>query len=109
MNLPYILWVAAYNTTFLLAYLILDLVLFPSPLSSTVYDPTSGLKVRARVPSIAAASGSRVRGSAPELLDAINRNGLAFFLIVRRYLLSLRNGKLMRSCCLFRRISPPVR
>ncbi|KAI0318210.1 GWT1-domain-containing protein [Amylostereum chailletii] len=83
VNLPYILWVAAYNTTFLLAYLILDLIFFPSPLSKSIYDPTSGLKVHAR-----AGAGLEGRDGhtqdlahAPDLLEAINRNGLLFFLL----------------------------
>ncbi|KAJ3542969.1 hypothetical protein NM688_g5917 [Phlebia brevispora] len=46
VNLPYIIWVSAFNTTFLLGYLVLDLVYFPSPLSRSVYSPTSKLKVQ---------------------------------------------------------------
>ena len=41
VNLPYILWVAAYNTTAILGYFALDLLFFPRP---ERYDPTSGLK-----------------------------------------------------------------
>jgi len=82
-NLSYILWVAAFNTTFLFGYLLLDLFFFPSPLSKSIYSPTSKLKVQAD-------SGSLERnhllqqpleGNPPVLLEAINRNGLVLFLI----------------------------
>lgn len=43
-NLPYILWIAGFNTSFLLGYLLLDLYFFPSPLVKSHYDPTSKLK-----------------------------------------------------------------
>ncbi|OXG78063.1 GPI-anchored wall transfer protein 1 [Cryptococcus neoformans var. grubii Br795] len=56
-NAPYVFWVAAYNTTFLLGYLLLTHII-PSPTSSQ----TS--------PSILV----------PPLLDAMNKNGLAIFL-----------------------------
>ena len=79
----YILWVSAYNTTFLLLYLVLDLILFPSPLSKSVYDPNSGLKVHSRAAAFEVANASaKAEGTAPVLLDAINRNGLVFFLVV---------------------------
>ncbi|VDB96676.1 unnamed protein product [Peniophora sp. CBMAI 1063] len=82
VNLRYILWVSAYNTTFLLLYLVLDLILFPSPLSKSVYDPNSGLKVHSRAAAFEMARAStKAEGTAPALLDAINRNGLAFFLV----------------------------
>jgi phosphatidylinositol glycan class W len=50
-SLSYILWVAAYNTTFLFGYLVIEICLF-SPTGSPV----------------------------PPLLEAINANGLAVFL-----------------------------
>lgn len=56
-NAPYVFWVAAYNTTFLLGYLLLTHII-PSSISSQ----TS--------PSILV----------PRLLDAMNKNGLAVFL-----------------------------
>ena len=86
VNLPYILWVAAYNTSFLLGYLLLDLVFFPSPLSKSVYSPTSKLKVQPD--PILLNHGRRDNRAfdgtlvAPALLEAINRNGLLFFLLV---------------------------
>ncbi|KAH9015069.1 GWT1-domain-containing protein [Lactarius hengduanensis] len=59
VNLPYIMWVAAYNTTFLLCYMLLDLAFFPTPLAKSTYSPVS----------------------APPLLEAINQNSLAVFLL----------------------------
>ncbi|GJE93137.1 GWT1-domain-containing protein [Phanerochaete sordida] len=82
VNLRYIIWVAAFNTTFLLGYLLLDLVFFPSPLSKSVYSPTSKLKVQ---PDTVLLGRDRTDGrtalGAPALLEAINRNGLVFFLL----------------------------
>lgn len=49
--MPYVLWVAAYNTTFLFGYLVIEISLFSS-------------------------GGNAV----PPLLEAINKNGLAVFL-----------------------------
>ncbi|EKM57256.1 uncharacterized protein PHACADRAFT_172903 [Phanerochaete carnosa HHB-10118-sp] len=82
VNLRYTIWIAAYNTTFLLGYLLLDLVFFPSPLSRSVYSPTSKLKVQ---PDTVLMNHDRTDGrgtpSAPALLEAVNRNGLLFFLL----------------------------
>ncbi|PCH36925.1 hypothetical protein WOLCODRAFT_127895 [Wolfiporia cocos MD-104 SS10] len=83
-NLQYIVWVAAYNTTFLLGYLCLDLLFFASPFSKSIYDPNSKLKVRPD-PTVLDKRAGRKRevegGSAPALLDAINLNGLVLFLV----------------------------
>ncbi|KDQ51682.1 hypothetical protein JAAARDRAFT_163439 [Jaapia argillacea MUCL 33604] len=84
VNLPYILWVAAYNTTFLLGYLLLDLFFFPSPLSKSTYSPTSKLKVpkdSARLDAVGTDHLIKQLPKAPALLEAINKNGLALFLL----------------------------
>ncbi len=93
VNLPYIAWVAAYNTTVLLCYLLLDLAFFPTPFSKSTYSPVSGLKVVRRpsnsddnVPDSASTPLIMPGPSpmpAPPLLEAINRNSLAVFLLVR--------------------------
>jgi phosphatidylinositol glycan class W len=57
-NLPYVVWVAAFNTTFLGLYLILHLVL----------DPSGGEE--------------EGEAKAPAIFEAINRNGLVVFLVV---------------------------
>ncbi|KAH9903179.1 GWT1-domain-containing protein [Cubamyces lactineus] len=86
VNIQYIIWVAAYNTTFLLGYLVLDLFFFPSPLSKSIYSPTSKLKVHPDPDMLKATRHMRGRelsagGSAPALLEAINKNGLVLFLL----------------------------
>ena len=117
VNLPYIAWVAAYNTTVLLCYFLLDLAFFPTPLSKSTYAPVSGLKVirrpnnsheqdsdstststrtspspsmslhRAHASGLPSGTMTPVTGPspmpAPALLEAINRNSLAIFLLVR--------------------------
>ncbi|KAH9971554.1 GWT1-domain-containing protein [Lactifluus volemus] len=103
VNLPYIAWVAAFNTTILLSYLLLDLAFFPTPLAKSTYSPVSGLKVVRQPSSRSVVSPTRAvpfppsvpPGSPttptqgpcpmppPVLLDAINRNSLVVFLIVR--------------------------
>ena len=102
-NLPYVVWTAAFNTTFLTGYLVLDLVFFPSPLSKSVYSPHSKLKVHP-APDVLGARGRAERAgkgggagagvgvgaaSAPVLLEAINKNGLVLFLLVRPFALCL--------------------
>ncbi|KAH9848063.1 GWT1-domain-containing protein [Lenzites betulinus] len=86
VNVQYIIWVAAYNATFLLGYLALDLFFFPSPLSKSVYSPTSKLKVHLDPDTLKATRHARSRdfsagASAPPLLEAINKNGLVLFLL----------------------------
>ncbi|PIL36018.1 hypothetical protein GSI_01678 [Ganoderma sinense ZZ0214-1] len=99
-NLQYVVWIAACNTTFILGYLVLDLAFFPSPLSRSVYSPTSKLKLHpdprllsatrpAGVAGVGAGAdrmretgtGAEAGGGAPLLLEAINKNGLVLFLL----------------------------
>ena len=83
------LWIAAFNTSFIFGYLSLDLFFFPSPGTRSVYSATSKLKVpaekvQARVSSVHAAEAEKAGGSGPPaLLDAINKNSLVLFLLVR--------------------------
>ncbi|TFL07672.1 GWT1-domain-containing protein [Pterulicium gracile] len=79
-NLPYILWVAAYNASFILGYLALDMVFFPAPYSRSIYDPTSKLKLKPSEESLSARDTTQTP-SAPLLLEAINKNGLVIFLL----------------------------
>jgi phosphatidylinositol glycan class W len=87
-NLPYVFWVAAYNISFTLAYiLILDLFFFPGPkprkipghLKSPTVDYGQGHFQQAP---------AEVEGNPPELLEAINKHGLALFLVVGGLILS---------------------
>ena len=85
MNLPYILWIAAYNVSFVLGYLALDLAFFASPLSRSTYSPYSKLKVHPPAePAALRAKDARAaaEAGAPPLLEAINTNGLVLFLLV---------------------------
>ncbi|TFY51306.1 hypothetical protein EVJ58_g10637 [Rhodofomes roseus] len=85
VNLQYILWIAAYNVTFLLGYMCLDLAFFASPFSRSTYSPYSKLKVQPDPAMLKKDErhGIAAEGSAPALLEAINRNGLSLFLLVR--------------------------
>ncbi|ODN81579.1 GPI-anchored wall transfer protein 1 [Cryptococcus amylolentus CBS 6039] len=58
-NTPYVLWVAAYNTSFLLGYLLLSHFLPTQPTSSSSSSPSS----------------------VPPLLEAMNKNSLVIFLV----------------------------
>ncbi|EMD36738.1 hypothetical protein CERSUDRAFT_83761 [Gelatoporia subvermispora B] len=82
VNLQYIIWVAAYNTSFLFGYLLLDLLFFASPLSKSMYSPTSKLKVHPDTEFLSQRENRKqdVARGAATLLEAINRNGLALFL-----------------------------
>lgn len=89
VNLPYVFWIAAYNVSFVLGYLSLDLAFFASPLSRSTYSPYSKLKVhppdpaalRGRTHTHKDARGPGDAG-APALLEAVNKNGLVLFLLV---------------------------
>ncbi|KAK0203575.1 GWT1-domain-containing protein [Desarmillaria ectypa] len=70
VNLSYILWVAAYNTSFILGYLLMDIYFYPSPSKSKYNRQQDDQDV---LPS-------RVAVSAP-LFEAINKNGLVLFLL----------------------------
>lgn len=90
--MPYVFWVAAYNISFTLAYiLILDLFFFPG---------TKPRKVPHHLKSPTLDYGQmqmqqqyqqpvEVEGNPPELLEAINKHSLALFLIVCVVLLLL--------------------
>jgi phosphatidylinositol glycan class W len=59
-NMPYVFWTAAFNTTFLLGYLVLEIMSTDSDFATDNVNPV------------------------PPLLDAINQNGLIVFLMVSR-------------------------
>lgn len=77
---------AAFNTSFILAYFLLDLFFFPSPLSKSIYSPTSKLKVPKDRREVPAESQIPPSKDAPVLLHAINHNGLSVFLLVSGFL-----------------------
>ncbi|KAJ7641759.1 GWT1-domain-containing protein [Roridomyces roridus] len=80
-NLPYALWIAAFNTSFILGYLTLDMVFFPGlphkkPKPSST-APASGYSTPGAAPPPAGPPPAR----APLLLEAINKNALPLFLL----------------------------
>ncbi|KAI0265345.1 GWT1-domain-containing protein [Gloeopeniophorella convolvens] len=74
-NLPYVAWVVAHSASALLLYVVLLELLF-APRARARYSPVSGLKLRD-----ADAGGAAPLAEAPPLLDAVNRNSLALFLL----------------------------
>jgi phosphatidylinositol glycan class W len=85
VNLPYILWVAAFNTTFMFGYFFLDLFIFPSTPSKPVCSPSLTLEVPSDSSGILRDQHSPpLTGNPPALLAAINRNGLVLFILVSR-------------------------
>ncbi|KAG1740476.1 GWT1-domain-containing protein [Suillus paluster] len=73
-NISYILWVAAFNTSFILGYILLDMVFFPTR-TSKIRDPTDPSGKRLLIEE------KGPKGCAPALLDAINKNALIMFLL----------------------------
>ena len=87
VNLPYILWTTAYNTSFILLYLLLDMF-FSGGCSGTTSakrapvntgdewgHPTSHYHADNGVLLL-------VTDNPPKLLDVVNKHGLVIFLIV---------------------------
>ncbi|KAL5478431.1 GWT1_3 [Sanghuangporus weigelae] len=77
-NLPYVIWVAAYNTSFIMFYLLLD-KLSVSRKTSSSFSPISPSSLHPG--SYVSGGKSKSKSVAPSLLEAINLNGLALFLL----------------------------
>ena len=83
VNLPYILWVTAYNTSFLLFCLGLDMWLF------SVGDSGGKITKHHKKGDAPPPPVTQIQfGNPPPLLDLINRHSLEFFLLVNTFFLS---------------------
>ncbi|KAJ6485686.1 GWT1-domain-containing protein [Mycena sanguinolenta] len=69
-NLAYALWIVAFNTSFILGYLVLDMFFYPAAAVSKKFKPP---------PTHILATTFAAR--APPLLEAINKNALPLFLL----------------------------
>ncbi|KAG6911371.1 hypothetical protein DXG01_001042 [Tephrocybe rancida] len=78
VNIQYIFWMAAFNTSFILGYLVLDMSFNPS---RSVYSQQSKLKVPVDKLDTNHSDLQQHMQAAPPLLEAINKNGLVLFLV----------------------------
>ncbi|KAF9461756.1 GWT1-domain-containing protein [Collybia nuda] len=84
VNLTYILWMVAFNTSFILGYFLLDLYFYPSSTAKKIGHPSP---VKLNPPSDHTRSGmhqmtpQRHLENPPPLLEAINKNSLVLFLV----------------------------
>ena len=85
VNLPYILWVTAYNTSFLLFYLGLDMWIFSGGNSRGEKITKHHKKADAPPPPPRPPAQQIQFGNPPPLLDLINRHSLAIFLLVNMF------------------------
>ncbi|TFK28338.1 hypothetical protein FA15DRAFT_612475 [Coprinopsis marcescibilis] len=78
VNLPYIMWVAAYNVFFVLAYIVLlDVIFFPGPKTKKPKTPTK----EPHSPTVYRRVNVTLAGNPPKLLDDINKHSLSIFLL----------------------------
>lgn len=83
VNISYILWIAAFNTSFLLGYLaLLDIWIFGLSLKGTA---KKGATLSRVAPPSVQQEAVVTRGNPPWLLEVVNRHSLAVFLLVRVY------------------------
>ncbi|THH03925.1 hypothetical protein EW145_g5899 [Phellinidium pouzarii] len=81
-NLPYVVWVAAYNTSFIMCYLVLDILAAPATNSrSQGWEGASSQLEPPSSETFYKEPKAKPKSRAPALLNAINLNGLALFLL----------------------------
>ncbi|KAL0564054.1 Glucosaminyl phosphatidylinositol (GlcN-PI) nositol acylation protein [Marasmius crinis-equi] len=75
VNISYVFWICAYNTSFVLGYMLLDMLFFPTPRPSKpkYKDKTSGVDEYNYTENMGE--------TPPALFNAVNKNGLALFLL----------------------------
>ncbi|KAJ8083308.1 Glucosaminyl phosphatidylinositol (GlcN-PI) nositol acylation protein [Marasmius tenuissimus] len=79
VNVSYVFWVCAYNTSFILGYMLLDMVFFPTPLPrKPKYKDKDKVDAKDGVDYTDSSSLDEVP---PAIFAAINKNGLALFLL----------------------------
>ncbi|KAF9256317.1 GWT1-domain-containing protein [Marasmius fiardii PR-910] len=77
VNVSYIFWVSAYNTSFVLGYMVLDILFFPTTRPSKPKYSKDKLTEYTEVSSVDVSSEE----TPPKMFSAVNKNGLALFLI----------------------------
>ncbi|KAJ7450043.1 GWT1-domain-containing protein [Mycena galericulata] len=80
-NLPYALWIAAFNTSFILGYLVLDMLFFPPAVASKRKGKSVEASPASSYFAPEAAPPPPTRARAPPLLEAVNKNALPLFLL----------------------------
>lgn len=109
VNISYILWITAFNTSFLVAYIIaLDLGLFAPSQSSTSKKNKNNANPRvdrdrdtlhAHPGSAAGLVAAGTEGNPPRLLEVVNKHSLAVFLLVRSLLRHAINSDWVAGQC----------
>ncbi|KAI5121922.1 hypothetical protein M0805_000251 [Coniferiporia weirii] len=83
-NFPYVMWMAAFNTSFIMCYLLLDTLVSPASISKGWEGQGDRLQPSTAADIHATSSKElslKPKPKAPMLLEAINLNGLALFLL----------------------------
>ena len=121
VNLPYILWIVAFNAAFLCAYLVIDMVFFPTPEPRKTPKDRQDKKIDEYAsPPQREPSNPQLLLTPPKLLGAINKNALALFLLVSviivllrcaltTTILTRRMSVLASSICLCVQLTLPIR
>ncbi|KAJ7226808.1 GWT1-domain-containing protein [Mycena pura] len=77
-NFPYVMWITAFNTSFILAYVVLDMIFYPLPVPKPKITSPPSPASRYYSPAPAPPPSPIYT---PPLLEAINKNSLLLFLL----------------------------